>query len=142
MNAPDPGPMPHVLNTYGRLPIALSHGRGCWLWDTNGKRYLDGLGGIAVNTLGHAHPRLVPALQAQIATLIHSSNYYEVPLQEELARLLCEISGLTGAFFCNSGLEANEAALKLARKFGHDRGIERPEVIVYEKAFHGRSIAT
>jgi acetylornithine/N-succinyldiaminopimelate aminotransferase len=142
MTATDPGPMPHVLNTYGRLPLALSHGQGCWVWDTNGKKYLDGLGGIAVNTLGHAHPKLVPALQAQIATMIHCSNYYQVPLQEELARLLCEISGLTGAFFCSTGLEANEAALKLARKYGHDRGIERPEVIVYEKAFHGRSIAT
>jgi acetylornithine aminotransferase len=134
--------MPHVLNTYGRLPIALSHGRGCWLWDTNGKKYLDGLGGIAVNTLGHAHPQLVPALQDQVAKLIHSSNYYEVPLQEQLAAKLCEISGLSGAFFCNSGLEANEAALKIARKFGHDKGIERPEIIVYERAFHGRSIAT
>ena len=135
-------PMPHVLNTYGRLPIALSHGRGCWVWDTNGKRYLDGLGGIAVNTLGHAHPKLVPALQDQVAKLIHTSNYYEVPLQEQLAAKLCELSGLDGAFFCNSGLEANEAALKIARKFGHDKGIERPEIIVYEKAFHGRSIAT
>jgi len=134
--------MPHVLNTYGRLPIALSHGRGCWVWDTNGKRYLDGLGGIAVNTLGHAHPKLVPALQDQVAKLIHTSNYYEIPLQEQLAAKLCEISGLDGAFFCNSGLEANEAALKIARKFGHDKGIERPEVIVYERAFHGRSIAT
>ena len=135
-------PMPHVLNTYGRLPIALSHGQGCWVWDTNGKRYLDGLGGIAVNTLGHAHPKLVPALQDQVAKLIHTSNYYEVPLQEQLAAKLCELSGLDGAFFCNSGLEANEAALKIARKFGHDKGIERPEIIVYEKAFHGRSIAT
>jgi acetylornithine/N-succinyldiaminopimelate aminotransferase len=134
--------MPHVLNTYGRLPIALSHGRGCWLWDTEGRKYLDGLGGIAVNTLGHAHPRLVPALQEQVARLIHSSNYYEVPLQEQLAAKLCEISGLAGAFFCNSGLEANEGALKIARKYGHDRGIARPEIIVYEKAFHGRSIAT
>jgi acetylornithine aminotransferase len=145
MNAPDPAvtrPMPHVLNTYGRLPLALSHGRGCWLWDTQGRRYLDGLGGIAVNTLGHAHPKLVPALQDQIARLIHSSNYYEVPLQEALASKLCELSGLAGAFFCNSGLEANEGALKIARKYGHDRGIARPEIIVYEKAFHGRSIAT
>ena len=144
MNAPETPvrPMPHVLNTYGRLPIALSHGRGCWVWDTNGKRYLDGLGGIAVNTLGHAHPKLVPALQAQIGQLIHCSNYYEVPLQEQLAAKLCEISGLAGAFFCSTGLEANEAALKLARKFGHDKGIDRPEIIVYEKAFHGRSIAT
>ncbi len=152
MNAPEPAatlstaaserPMPHVLNTYGRLPIALSHGRGCWLWDTDGKRYLDGLGGIAVNTLGHAHPKLVPALQEQVAKLIHTSNYYEIPLQEALAAKLCEISGLAGAFFCNSGLEANEAALKIARKFGHDKGIDRPEIIVYERAFHGRSIAT
>ena len=149
MNAPEsavltipPRPMPHVLNTYGRLPIALSHGKGCWLWDTEGRKYLDALGGIAVNTLGHAHPKLVPALQDQVARLIHTSNYYEVPLQEQLAAKLCEISGLSGAFFCNSGLEANEAALKIARKFGHDKGIDAPEVIVYERAFHGRSIAT
>jgi len=134
--------MPHVMNTYGRLPIALSHGQGCRVWDTTGKRYLDGLGGIAVNTLGHAHPKLVPALQEQIAKLIHCSNYYENPLQERLAAKLCELSGLRAAFFCNSGLEANEAALKIARKFGHDKGIDRPEVIVFEKAFHGRSIAT
>jgi acetylornithine/N-succinyldiaminopimelate aminotransferase len=145
MNAPEPAvtrPMPHVLNTYGRLPIALTHGRGCWVWDTEGRKYLDGLGGIAVNTLGHAHPKLVPALQDQVSKMIHSSNYYEVPLQEQLAARLCEISGLEGAFFCNSGLEANEGALKIARKFGHDLGLERPEIIVYEKAFHGRSIAT
>ena len=149
MNAPEPlavsalsRPMPHVMNTYGRLPIAMSHGRGCWLWDTEGKRYLDGLGGIAVNTLGHGHVKLVPALQDQVAKMIHCSNYYEVPLQEQLAAKLCEISGLSLAFFCNSGLEANEGALKIARKFGHDKGIERPEIIVYEKAFHGRSIAT
>ena len=145
MNAPETAParpMPHVLNTYGRLPIALSHGRGCWVWDTQGRKYLDGLGGIAVNTLGHAHPKLVPALQAQVATLIHCSNYYEVPLQEALAEKLCAISGLAGAFFCSTGLEANEAALKIARKYGHDRGIERPEIIVYQGAFHGRSIAT
>jgi acetylornithine/N-succinyldiaminopimelate aminotransferase len=145
MNAPDPivtRPMPHVLNTYGRLPIAMSHGRGCWLWDTEGQRYLDALGGIAVNTLGHAHPKLVPALQEQVARLIHTSNYYEVPLQEQLAAKLCELSGLAGAFFCNSGLEANEGALKIARKYGHDRGIDRPEIIVFERAFHGRSIAT
>ena len=133
---------PHVMNTYGRLPIALSHGQGCRVWDTNGKEYLDALGGIAVNTLGHNHPRLVPALQDQIARIIHSSNYYHVPLQEELAAKLVQISGMTNVFFCNSGLEANEAALKLARKFGHDKGIEKPQIVVYEKAFHGRSIAT
>jgi acetylornithine aminotransferase len=134
--------MPHVMNTYGRLPIAIARGEGCWLWDTEGRRYLDGLGGIAVNTLGHGHPRLVPALQEQVARLMHCSNYYEVPLQEALAAHLCRISGLQSAFFCNSGLEANEAALKIARKYGHDRGVARPEIIVYEKAFHGRSIAT
>ncbi len=132
----------HVMNTYGRLPFALSHGQGCRVWDTEGKRYLDGLAGIAVNTLGHAHPKLVPALQDQVARLIHCSNYYAAPLQESLASTLCALSGLQKAFFCSSGLEANEAALKIARKFGHDRGIARPEVIVYEKAFHGRSIAT
>jgi acetylornithine aminotransferase len=135
-------PMPHVMNTYGRLPIALSHGKGCWVWDTQGRRYLDALGGIAVNTLGHGHPKLVPALQDQVAKLIHSSNYYEVPLQEQLAATLCELSGLDSVFFCSTGLEANEGALKIARKYGHDRGITRPEIIVYEKAFHGRSIAT
>ena len=133
---------PHVMPTYGRLPFALSHGKGCRVWDTNGREYLDGLGGIAVNTLGHAHPRLVPALQEQISKLIHSSNYYHVPLQEALAAKLCELSGLDNVFFCSTGLEANEAAIKIARKFGHDRGIDRPEIIVYEKAFHGRSIAT
>ena len=133
---------PHVMQTYGRLPVALSHGQGCWVWDVNGRRYLDGLGGIAVNTLGHAHPKLVPALQEQVAKLIHTSNYYHVPLQEQLAAKLCELSGLSNAFFCNSGLEANEAALKIARKFGHDRGNSRPECIVFEGAFHGRSIAT
>ena len=133
---------PHVMNTYGRLPIALSHGQGCRVWDVNGKEYLDALGGIAVNTLGHNHPKLVPALQDQIAKIIHSSNYYHVPNQEVLAAKLVELSGLENVFFCSTGLEANEAALKLARKFGHDKGIERPEIVVYEKAFHGRSIAT
>lgn len=144
MNAPQKvdTPMPHVMNTYGRLPVALSHGRGCRVWDTNGREYLDGLGGIAVNTLGHAHPKLVPALQDQIARLIHTSNYYQVPLQEQLAAKLVELSGMTNVFFCNSGLEANEAAIKIARKFGHDKGIEMPEIVVYDKAFHGRSIAT
>ncbi|HSH90413.1 MAG TPA: aspartate aminotransferase family protein [Ramlibacter sp.] len=133
---------PHTMNTYGRVPIALSHGQGVRVWDVNGKSYLDGLGGIAVNTLGHNHPKLVPALQDQVAKIIHSSNYYHVPNQEKLAAKLVELSGLTNVFFCCTGLEANEGALKLARKFGHDKGIERPEIVVYEKAFHGRSIAT
>ncbi|MBL0090396.1 MAG: aspartate aminotransferase family protein [Ideonella sp.] len=130
------------MNTYGRLPMALSHGRGCRVWDTDGKEYLDGLGGIAVNTLGHAHPKLVPALQDQVAKMIHCSNYYAAPMQETLAAKLCDLSGLDAVFFCSTGLEANEGALKIARKFGHDRGIDRPEIIVYDKAFHGRSIAT
>ncbi len=133
---------PHVMNTYGRVPIALSHGQGVRVWDTNGKQYIDALGGIAVNTLGHNHPKLVPALQDQITKIIHSSNYYHVPGQEQLAAKLTELSGMTNAFFCCTGLEANEAAIKLARKFGHDKGIEKPEIVVYEKAFHGRSIAT
>ena len=137
MTTPSP-----LMNTYGRLPIALSHGKGCWVWDTEGRRYLDGLGGIAVNTLGHAHPKLVPALQDQIAKLIHSSNYYRVTGQEVLAAKLVELSGMTNVFFCSTGLEANEAAIKIARKYGHDKGIELPEIVVYEKAFHGRSIAT
>ncbi|MBV8501746.1 MAG: aspartate aminotransferase family protein [Paucibacter sp.] len=142
MNAPVSPSEPHVMQTYGRLPVALSHGQGCWVWDTNGRRYLDGLGGIAVNTLGHNHPRLVPALQEQIAKLIHTSNYYHVPLQEKLAEKLVAVSGMTNVFFCNSGLEANEAALKLARKYGHDRGNTDAHVLVFEGAFHGRSIAT
>ncbi|MFC7409322.1 aspartate aminotransferase family protein [Hydrogenophaga atypica] len=133
---------PHVMNTYGRLPIAMSHGKGCRVWDVNGKAYLDGLGGIAVNTLGHAHPKLVKALQEQIGQMIHCSNYYHVPGQEKLAAKLVELTGMANVFFCSTGLEANEAALKLARKFGHDKGITRPEVVVFEGAFHGRSIAT
>ena len=133
---------PHTMNTYGRLPIALSHGQGSRVWDVNGKQYLDALGGIAVNTLGHNHPKLVPALQDQISKIIHSCNYYHVPNAEKLAAKLADLSGMTNVFFCCTGLEANEAAIKLARKFGHDRGIENPQIVVYEKAFHGRSIAT
>ena len=133
---------PHVMNTYGRVPIALQRGQGCRVWDVNGKQYLDALGGIAVNTLGHNHAKLIPALQEQLTQLIHTSNYYHIPLQEQLAKQLVERSGLTNVFFCNSGLEANEAALKIARKYGVDKGIAKPEIVVYEKAFHGRSIAT
>ena len=134
---------PHVMRTYGRLPFALSHGKGVRVWDTDGKEYLDALAGIAVNTLGHAHPKLVPALQDQVAKLIHTSNYYQAPLQEKLAAELCRLSGLSAAFFCSTGLEANEGAIKLARRFGVvSRGIAKPEIIVFEKAFHGRSLAT
>ena len=133
---------PHVMNTYGRVPIALERGQGCRVWDVNGKEYLDGLGGIAVNTLGHNHPKLVPALQDQIAKLIHTSNYYHVPGQEQLAQMLTERAQMTNVFFCNTGLEANEAAIKIARKYGVDKGIEKPVIVVYDHAFHGRSIAT
>ena len=133
---------PHTMNTYGRLPVMLVRGQGCRVWDSNGKEYLDALAGIAVNTLGHNHPRLVPALQEQLSQAIHLSNYFHIPNNEALAAKLCELSGLENVFFCCTGLEANEAALKLARKFGHDKGIARPEIVVYENAFHGRSIAT
>jgi acetylornithine aminotransferase len=133
---------PHVMNTYGRLSVAMSHGQGVRVWDTSGKEYLDALSGIAVNTLGHNHPKLVPALQHQLTQLIHCCNYYHVPGQEALAAKLVALTGMSNVFFCSSGLEANEAALKLARKFGHEKGIERPEIVVYERAFHGRSIAT
>ena len=133
---------PHVMNTYGRVPIALERGDGVRVWDVNGKQYLDALGGIAVNTLGHNHPRLVPALQEQLAKLIHTSNYYHVPGQEQLAALLTERAQMTNVFFCNTGLEANEAAIKIARKYGVDKGIEKPVIVVYDHAFHGRSIAT
>ncbi len=134
---------PHVMRTYGRLPFALSHGKGVRVWDTNGKAYLDALAGIAVNTLGHGHPKLVPALQDQVAKLIHTCNYYAAPLQEKLAAELCRLSGLSSVFFCSTGLEANEGAIKLARRFGVvHRGLAKPEIIVFEKGFHGRSLAT
>jgi len=130
------------MNTYARQPVAFVRGQGVWLWDEAGKKYLDALAGIAVNTLGHNHPRLVRALSEQIARLIHSSNLFQVPLQEQAADRLAEITGLDEVFFCNSGLEANEAAIKVARKYGHERGIAEPAIIVMEKAFHGRSLAT
>jgi len=134
--------MSHVMNTYARLPVAFSHGEGAWLWDTEGKRYLDALSGIAVNTLGHAHPRFTAALSEQIGKLIHCSNIYQVREQELLADKLCSLSNMQEAFFCNSGCEANEAAIKLARMHGHQQGIESPAIIVMEKAFHGRTLAT
>ena len=134
--------MSHLMNTYSRLPVAFSHGKGVWLWDSNGKRYLDGLSGIAVNTLGHAHPRFTAALSAQINKLIHVSNLYQVGEQEALADKLCALSNMAEAFLCNSGCEANEAAIKLARMYGHNKGVESPNIIVMEKAFHGRTLAT
>ena len=132
----------HLMTTYNRLPVAFSHGQGVWMWDVDGRRYLDALSGIAVNTVGHAHPRLVAALHDQAGRLIHTSNLYRIPLQEQLADRLCAISGADAAFFCNSGLEANEAAIKLARLHGHRRGVERPRIVVFDDAFHGRSLAT
>lgn len=134
--------MSHVMNTYARQPVAFERGEGVWLWDTQGKRYLDALAGIAVCGLGHAHPRLTARLQDQIGRLVHTSNIYEIPLQEKLADRLAEISGMESAFFCNSGCEANEAAIKIARLYGHKKGIESPVIIVMEKAFHGRTMAT
>lgn len=134
--------MSHVMNTYARQPVAFVRGQGVWLYDAADKKYLDALAGIAVNTLGHAHPRLVRALSEQIGRIIHSSNLFEVPLQEQAADRIARITGLDEVFFCNSGLEANEAAIKVARKYGHDRGVAEPAIIVMEKAFHGRSLAT
>jgi len=134
--------MSHLMNTYARLPIAFTHGEGAWLWDSNGKRYLDALAGIAVNTLGHAHPKFTAALNVQIGKLIHVSNIYQIPQQEQLADKLCALSNMQEVFLCNSGCEANEAAIKLARMYGHNKGIEMPNIIVMEKAFHGRTLAT
>jgi len=130
------------MNTYGRLPVAFERGHGVWLWDTQGKRYLDALSGIAVSGVGHAHPRLVQAIAAQAGRIIHASNLYQIPEQDRLADLLCDLAAMDTAFFCNSGCEANEAAIKIARLFGHYKGIEYPTVVVMEKAFHGRTIAT
>jgi len=134
--------MTHLMNTYGRLPVAFERGQGVWLWDTQGKRYLDALSGIAVSGVGHAHPRLVQAIAAQAGRIIHASNLYQIPEQDRLADLLCDLAAMDTAFFCNSGCEANEAAIKIARLFGHHKGIEYPTVVVMEKAFHGRTIAT
>lgn len=134
--------MSHVMNTYARLPVAFSHGEGSWVTDTDGKIYLDGLSGIAVSTLGHNHPDLVVAISAQAGRLLHTSNLYRMPQQEQLADKLATLSGLQEVFFCNSGCEANEAAIKLARFYGHQRGIDNPAIIVMEKAFHGRTLAT
>jgi acetylornithine aminotransferase len=130
------------MNTYARQPVAFERGDGVWLWDTQGKRYLDALGGIAVNVLGHAHPKLVAAICDQAGKLIHTSNVYQITLQEQLADRLAHISGMDAVFVCNSGCEANEAAIKLARLHGHHLGIEVPTIIVMEQSFHGRTMAT
>jgi acetylornithine aminotransferase len=134
--------MSHVMDTYARLPVAFERGEGAWLWDTQGKRYLDALAGIAVCGLGHSHPVLTAALCDQVGKLVHTSNLYGITLQEQLADRLAAISGMENVFFCNSGCEANEAAIKLARYYGHKKNIESPAIVVMDKAFHGRTIAT
>jgi acetylornithine aminotransferase len=130
------------MNTYSRLPVAFERGEGVWLWDTQGKRYLDALAGVAVNAVGHSHPKLVAALRDQVGKLIHTSNIYQITAQEKLADRIAAASGMDKVFFCNSGAEANEAAIKLARYYGHKKGVENPAVVVLEKSFHGRTMAT
>ena len=134
--------MSHVMNTYARLPVTFSHGKGSRLVDVEGKEYLDALSGIAVSTLGHAHPKLVAAIAAQAGRMLHTSNLYRIQEQEQLADKLCALSGMQEVFFGNSGAEANEGAIKLARFYGHKKGIELPTIIVMEHAFHGRTLAT
>jgi len=130
------------MSSYQRLPVAFVRGEGVWLWDTEGRRYLDAVGGIAVCTLGHAHPAVAKAVAEQAAVLVHTSNLYRIPLQERLAERLVALSGMDQAFFCNSGAEANEAAIKIARLLGHERGLKTPAIVVMEGAFHGRTLAT
>lgn len=131
-----------VMPTYGRLDVAFAKGKGAWLTDTNNKQYLDALSGIAVCNLGHSHPAVTKAIQHQAETLIHTSNFYHIPLQSQLADRLTDLSGMEQVFFCNSGAEANEAAIKIARKYGHNKGIDKPVVIVMDGSFHGRTMAT
>jgi acetylornithine/N-succinyldiaminopimelate aminotransferase len=132
----------YLMQTYARQAVAFVRGEGVWLYDANGERYLDAVAGVAVNGLGHAHPTLAKALCDQAGRLIHTSNLYRIPEQERLAERLCTLSGLERAFFCNSGAEANEAAIKLARLHGHQQGVENPAIVVMEKSFHGRTLAT
>jgi acetylornithine aminotransferase len=132
----------HLMNTYSRQPVTFARGEGVWLWDVAGEKYLDALAGVAVNGLGHAHQKLVQAISEQAAKLIHVSNIYNIAEQEALADKLCEVSGMDKVFLCNSGCEANEASIKLARLYGHNKGITHPEIIVMDKSFHGRTMAT
>ena len=134
--------MTHLMNTYNRLPVAFTRGKGARLYDEQGNEYLDALAGIAVNGLGHAHPRLTAALTDQVSRLIHTSNVYRVREQEMLADRICALSGMQEVFFANSGAEANEAALKLVRMFGHKRGEPEAQTLVMERAWHGRTLAT
>jgi len=132
----------HIMSTYKRLPIQFQRGEGIWLWDSENRQYLDALSGIAVCGLGHAHPAVAEAIAEQAGLLVHTSNLYGVTLQEQLADRVCDISGMERVFFSNSGAEANEAAIKIARLYGHSRGIDNPAIIVMEKSFHGRTLAT
>src|SRR3546814_631088 len=132
----------HLAATHNRLPVSFTHGDGVWLWDQDGKRYLDALAGIAVDTLGHGNPRLVNAIATQAQRLIHVSNNYLIPQQAELGGLLAKLSGLDRAFFVNSGTEANECAIKVARLYGHQRGVRNPKIVVLDKAFHGRTLGS
>lgn len=134
--------MAHLMNTYSRLPIAFTHGQGCRLFDEQGKSYLDAVSGVAVNTLGHNHPRLVKAITEQVGRVIHTSNLYRIREQEILSDRLAALAKMDEVFFCNSGAEANEAAIKIARLFGHNNGIDAPAIIVMERSFHGRTLAT
>tara|TARA_R110001599_G_scaffold351822_1_gene584768 strand:- start:101276 stop:102442 length:1167 start_codon:yes stop_codon:yes gene_type:complete len=134
--------MSALMQTYTRLPVTFSHGQGVYLYDTEGKRYFDAIAGIAVNGLGHAHPAVLAAIQAQAGKLIHTSNLYRIEPQEQLAEVLTRIGDMDNCFFGNSGAEANEAAIKLARLYGHQRKIDKPAIIVLEGAFHGRTLAT
>lgn len=130
------------MQTYLRLPVAFERGDGAWLWDSEGRQYLDALSGIAVCGLGHAHPGVTAALQEQAGRLLHTSNIYRIPNQEQLGQALCELAQMDTVFFCNSGAEANEAAIKLARLYGHQRGIQLPTIITTHGSFHGRTMAT
>lgn len=132
----------HLMQTYARLPVAFERGEGAWLWDNEGRQYLDALSGIAVCGLGHSHPDVTAAIQEQAARLLHTSNIYRIPNQERLGSALCRLAQMDKAFFCNSGAEANEAAIKLARLYGHQRGIAVPTVITAQGSFHGRTMAT
>ncbi|WP_428353905.1 acetylornithine transaminase [Methyloprofundus sp.] len=132
----------HIMPTYGRLDVTFTKGEGAWLWDENDKRYLDALSGIAVCSLGHAHPAVHQAICAQSQQLIHTSNLYNIPAQEKLATRLCQLSGMDNVFFSNSGAEANEAAIKIARLYGHEKNIAHPAIIVMQQSFHGRTMAT
>ena len=134
--------MENLMNTYSRLPVTFSKGEGVWLWDDQGNKYLDALAGIAVCGIGHCHPKLVKAISEQAGTLIHTSNLYHIDKQEKLAKKLAILSRLNKSFFCNSGAEANETAIKLARLYGHNKGIDQPTIIVMENSFHGRTMAT